>query len=172
MDGALQTQIMFSRTCPIISQVNSLVHACQGNNDEALKIQIECGKAMLGVVEECPIAGYVASAAFAIMGDFNKATLVAVKTTISTAYLASAFLLGPNAGTTAYLEEHLREASGILNTAAKASTQRGFTGNFVTTRELAKMLNFEKKYPTKKDSSKNLRNYSVILQKSVNKPPF
>jgi len=62
-EGALKTQVKFSRECPIVSQVNSAVQAAMGDLVEAKRIQKEdfLG-AMNNLVDAIPIIGHAKGA--------------------------------------------------------------------------------------------------------------
>ena len=61
----------------------------QGDDQEALKIQQESGKAMLQLAEGTPVIGHVTAGVYAAMGQTKKAEQVAIGATKSTVVAAA-----------------------------------------------------------------------------------
>lgn len=68
-EQALQTQINFSRQCPIVSQVRSLAESISGDNKAAQETQKECGLFLLNLCNGIPVVGHIKGGIHYAFGD-------------------------------------------------------------------------------------------------------
>jgi hypothetical protein len=71
LDGALETQIKFVATCPIISQATSLCQVMVGNAKGAQRTQEAFLDTMGGIVNSVPVVGHVKGAIHYACGDIE-----------------------------------------------------------------------------------------------------
>uniref|UniRef100_A0A0G4GHV6 UBA domain-containing protein n=1 Tax=Chromera velia CCMP2878 TaxID=1169474 RepID=A0A0G4GHV6_9ALVE len=70
VEGARQTQVEFSRTCPVVSQLTSLFHATvRRDNEEAKRVQEEFLEALGSAADNTPVVGHVKGAIHHLHGD-------------------------------------------------------------------------------------------------------
>ncbi|GAM22024.1 hypothetical protein SAMD00019534_051990 [Acytostelium subglobosum LB1] len=70
---ARKIQIEFSRNCPVVSQVNSLIHSIAGNNKEAKRIQLEFLDTLSHLCDNIPIVGHGIGLYHLAKGNYKRA---------------------------------------------------------------------------------------------------
>ncbi|XP_018024147.1 uncharacterized protein LOC108679916 [Hyalella azteca] len=99
--GAWQTQINFTRQCPVISQARSAIEVAAGDPDAALETQIECAKFLSRTVDAVPVVGHLKGFVHRAVGDedgYVAAQKSATRSAAIAAYSAIGFVAGGPAG--------------------------------------------------------------------------